>query len=44
MFLAAQSRLQSLPYPPSTVRAFSEATDDTLLIGRAALAGMWRIF
>lgn len=31
-------------YNPSTVIAFSEATDDTLLIGRAALAGLRRIY
>lgn len=31
-------------YMPSTVIAFSEATDDTLLIGRAALSGLRRIY
>lgn len=31
-------------YMPSLALAFSEATDDTLLIGRAALAGLRRIF
>lgn len=31
-------------YMPGTVIAFSEATDDTLLIGRAALCGLRRIF
>lgn len=31
-------------YMPSITLAFSEATDDTLLIGRAALAGLRRIF
>lgn len=31
-------------YMPSMTLAFSEATDDTLLIGKAALAGLRRIF